>query len=224
MFPSISIKHDLDEVARWARRIAADQVPFATALALTRTVEQAAAELTRELPRALDKPTPFTLKAWSIRRATKIDQTAVVFAKDAQEQYLQWQVFGGDRAPNKKAQRLPTAIKLNEFGNIPRGEIKRLVKLAQEGKRLTRARGAKLGISNKVDLFYGDPGNGMPPGVFKRVVHGNTHQLVPLVVMPQRAVHYKARFPMRDIVLRVVRSRFAANYAEAWAQALRSAR
>ena len=224
MFPTISVSSDIERLAKWARVMAADQVPFATALALTRTAQDAEKALTAELPRQLDKPTPFTMRAFGVSKATKRALTATIYAKDAQAKYLRWQVYGGQRAPARVAQRLPTAIKVNDFGNIPRGEIARLIKLAQEGKRLTRARAAKLGVSSKVDLFYGDPGNGMPAGVYKRVQHGAEHHLVPLVVFPRVSARYRARFPMRAIVERVVRARFASNYRDAWAQALRSAR
>jgi hypothetical protein len=224
MFPSINVKHDIDRMGQWALAMAAEQLPFATALALTRTASDAANELTRELPKHLDKPTPFTMRAFSVARADKRTLTAAVFAKDAQAAYLRWQVDGGSRPPSKVAQRLPNAIKLNDFGNIPRGEIARLIKLAQAGQRLTRARGRRLAISSKVDLFYGDPGNGMPPGVFKRVVQGTEHKLIPLVVFPKQAAQYKARLPMHAIVERVVRDRFPANFSAALDQALRSAR
>lgn len=224
MLPSINISTDLDKLTRWARALAADQVPFATALALTRTAADAATELAREMPQLLDKPTPFTLKAWSIKRADKRTLTATVFAKDAQAKYLQWAVYGGDRKPTKVALKLPSAIKVNEFGNIPRAELKRLIELAKEGKRLTRARAKRTGVSAQVDLFYGDPGNGMPVGVYKRVPNGQHHRLIPLVVFPRQSAHYRQRFPMRAIVDRVVRARFADHYAAAWAQAMRSAR
>lgn len=224
MFPTISVKEDIDSLARWARFVASDQLPFATALALTQTARDAADAVTAALPDYLDKPTPFTRRAFRVRRAEKRNLTASVYAMDAQAQYLFWQVEGGVRQPTRVAQKLPTAIKLNEFGNIPKGEIARLIQLAQAGKRLTKARGARLGISSEVDLYYGDPGNGMPVGIYKRVVVGSQHKLIPLVVFPKRGVHYAPRLPMRAIVERTVRARFAARFSAALDQALRSAR
>jgi len=178
----ISIKIDTSGLERQLKALANDQVPYATAVALTRTAQDAAKELNAELPKHLDNPTPFTRQAFTMRRATKRDLRAVVLAKPAQAKYLQYQVHGGSRAPNKKAQRLPSQIKLNAFGNIPRGEIVRLIALAKAGKRLTKAKGRKLGVSSKINLFYGDPGNGRPPGIYKRVVNGEQQMLVPLIV------------------------------------------
>jgi len=224
MFPSVSVRDDIDALARWARVIASDQLPFATAAALTQVARDAADDVKAALPQYLDKPTPFTLRAFRVQRAEKRDLRAAVYAMDAQAQYLYWQVEGGMRQPNRIAQKLPSQIKLNEFGNIPRGEIARLIQLAQAGKRLTRARGEKLGISSKVDLYYGDPGHGWPVGIYKRVQAGTEHKLVPLVVFPKRGVQYRARLPLRDIVARTVRTRFAARFTASLDQAMRTAR
>jgi len=201
---SISVSGDFSRLAQRLREIGEKQAKYAAAVALTRTAQDAAKELNAELPRHLDNPTPFTRQAFTMRRATKSDLRAVVLAKPAQAKYLQYQVAGGSRAPNKKAQKLPSQIKLNAFGNIPRGEIVRLIALAKAGKRLTKAKGRKLGVSSKLNLFYGDPGNGRPPGIYKRVVNGEQQMLVPLIVFPQQQVQYRPRFPMRAIVERVV--------------------
>lgn len=224
MFPTISVKSDLDRLVDWSHRLVNDQLDYATAVALTRTARDASDELGKATNQYIDKPTPFTQRAWTSTRATKGTLVASVRAKDVQARYLQWQVFGGARSPARKAQKLPTAIKLNEFGNIPKGEIARLIKLAQEGKRLTRKRGARLGISSEVDLYYGAPGHGMPPGIYKRVEQSGVHHLVPLVVFPSQDVHYKPRLPMLQIVDGVVRRRFAPNFTQAWREAMASAR
>lgn len=224
MLPTINISSDIDKLAQWARVVARDQVPFATALALTKTAQQASEAVTAALPRELDKPTAFTMRAFGVSKATKQSLAAVVYAKDVQAKYLRYQVYGGQRAPAKRAQKLPTAINLNEFGNIPRGEIARLVQLARAGKSLTKARGLRLGVSSKVELFYGEPGDGRPAGVYKRIKQGSAQHLIPLVVFPHEAVRYTPRLPMQTIVERVVRARLAANWRDAWATALRSAR
>lgn len=210
----ITVKVDTAKLERRLQAIAADQVPFATALALTNTARDCSNALTDELPKYLDNPTAFTLRAFTIQRAEKGALRARVFAKDAQGRYLKWQIDGGDRAPTRKLQRLPAEIALNAHGNLPAGEIKRLVALAKAGKRVSRARGAKVGVSSKVDLFYGDPGSGRAVGIYKRIVKGDQEFLVPLVIMPQGSVKYRPRFPaeriVRDTAARVFPERFRA--------------
>lgn len=221
---SISVTGDFNRMAQQLRDLAEKQARYAAAVALTRTAQDAAKALNDEMPKYLDKPTPFTQRAFTVKRASKIDLQAVVFAKDAQAKYLQYQVAGGSRAPSRKAQRLPTAIKLNEFGNIPKGEIAKLISMAKAGKRLTKARGKKLGISSKLNLFYGDPGHGRPPGIYKRVVNGDEQILVPLIVFPEVTAKYRPRLPMRTIVQRVVNERFSVNFRAAWSEAVRTSR
>ncbi len=221
---SISVHSTLGDLTGWAQRLQRDQMPFATALALTLTAKDAEGELTRAMPQYLDKPTPFSMKAWTTSRATKGSLVARVFAKDAQAKYLRWQIDGGERAPTRKALKLPTAIALDQFGNIPKRDLAKLIQLAKQGKRLTRVRGARLGISTAIDLFYGAPDDGRPAGIYKRVQQGSVHHLIPLVVFPRKAAHYKPRLPMASIVGRAVRGRFAANFATAWSRAVGSAR
>lgn len=219
----IRVTGDFNRLAQQLRAMG-KQAEYAAAVALTRTARDAARELNDELPRHLDNPTRFTRQAFTIRPATKHTLRAVVLAKDAQASYLRYQVAGGERAPKRKAQRLPSEIKLDQFGNLPRGEIARLIALAKAGKRLTKARGRKLGISSKLDLFYGNPGHGKPPGIYKRVAQGDQHVLLPLIVFPAVTAKYRPRIPMREIVQRVVDRRFAVHFREAWAQAVKTAR
>lgn len=207
------------------------QANYACAVALTRTGQDAARAVNDDLPRYLDSPTAFTRAAFTVRRANKENLRAVVFAKDAQAKYLRYQVAGGSRAPNRKALRLPSEIKLNEFGNIPRGEIAKLIAIARSNKRMTRAgalghvkRMQRLGISAALNLFYGDPGNGKPPGIYKRVEQGDRRILVPLIVFPATSAHYKPRLPLKAIVDRVAKARFPVHFQAAWADAVRTAR
>lgn len=220
----ITVKVDTSKIEQRLQALASDQVPFATALALTNTARDVSAALASEMPKYLDSPTPFTLRAFSIQRAEKLKLSARVFAKDAQGRYLRWQIDGGDRAPNRKLQRLPAEITLNAHGNLPAGEIARLIALAKSGKRTTKARAAKTGVSSKVDLFYGDPGNGRPVGIYKRIVRGDVQYLVPVVIMPQGPAKYRPRFPARKIVTDTAHRVFPAHFSAALRRAISTAR
>lgn len=77
------ITTNVPRVVESLERFKRDQVPFATALALTRTAQDAQKEIKRQLP------TKFTLRRrWvelgiRIRKATKRDLESVVFSRDA---------------------------------------------------------------------------------------------------------------------------------------------
>lgn len=139
----ISVKSDLEAtVSQWAQ-VMGDQMPFATALALTRTAKAAKEEVERQLPSLIDRPTPYTMHGFRLYPATKRKLVAEVDFREsfgsgtAARDYLAPQVYGGARklkAFEKSLQRtgllpasygaLPgSAAKLDAYGNMSRGQI-----------------------------------------------------------------------------------------------------
>ena len=221
----ISVKDNIREVMSFTDRLGS-QYRFAVAKALTDTAREAAREeLPKQAERDLDSPTPFTKQGFFFTPARKDSLTAVVGAKDRQSTYLHYQVRGGTRRPNRKALRLPSEVELNQFGNMPKGLVAQLIRRAQEGKRATKTQSARFGVSQKVDLFYGDPGDDRPPGIYKRVpLPGNRNRLVPIVVFPEQPARYSPRFDFAGAVQRTVRTRFVLNLRRAVALARATAR
>mgnify|MGYP001228070433 CR=1 FL=1 len=78
----ITITVDTRDTTRWLDDIQRRHVPFAMALALTRTAKAAEAAARDEFVRVFDRPTPFTLKSLRTKTATKRDLTAMVYMKD----------------------------------------------------------------------------------------------------------------------------------------------
>lgn len=121
---SIGVKGDMRALTRDLSRFARDQVPFATAQALTAVARKVAAAETELLSETFDKPTPFTLKAFAVRGARKSNLTASIFAKDRQAAYLSPYLDGGSQAlGSKRAILTPIQVALNAYGNIPRGKL-----------------------------------------------------------------------------------------------------
>lgn len=110
---------DFSELTRWAEKLAADQVPFATAVALTETAKLVRQAEVKEMRRVFDRPTRFTLNSLYLRGATKRNLQAEVWLKDtgdaAAAQYLRPQISGGPR-PQKRFERL-----LQSSGVMPGG-------------------------------------------------------------------------------------------------------
>jgi hypothetical protein len=193
----------------------------ATARALTMTARDLREALPKAMEADLDKPTPFTLRGFYLKAATSSSLQAEVGIMPKQAAYLKYQVLGGSRSPNKVALRLPAVVSVNQYGNLPAGVIKQLIARAKAGKRTTKRQSKRSGVSSGVDLFYGDPGDGRPPGIYKRVVLSATrHQLVPVVVMPKRAASYRRRFDFFGHSRRVVLDRWSPNVSAALARAL----
>ena len=220
----LNVTDNVREVIGWTDRLS-QQLPFAVALALTQTVKAARDAMPAEAERSLDKPTPFTRGGFYFTPARKDRLTAAVGVKDKQAAYLVYQVDGGRRAPAKRALRLPSVVELNSYGNLPAGLIRQLVARAKANKRATKTQAARFGVSQGLDLFYGEPGDGRPAGIYKRVVISATrHQLVPIVVFPQREAVYEKRFDFRGKARAVAESVFEPELRKAWARAKATAR
>lgn len=123
------------------------QIPYATAVALTKTAKAAQAEVIKEMPRVLDRPKPFTLNSIYIKPATKLTLSAEIGAKDfapkgnPASKFLRKPVYGGGRSHKGFENALIRAgimrsneyavpgddLRLNKYGNIPQGAISRML-------------------------------------------------------------------------------------------------
>lgn len=123
------------------------QVPFAASVALNRTAEKMRAAIVLQMSRSFDRPTPYTLNALRIKRATKSRLYAEVSFKDesfkgsAADRYLGPQVQGGQRSVKRseRAMRsrgiLPSdrltmpgrGADLDGYGNIAPSQIVKLM-------------------------------------------------------------------------------------------------
>lgn len=221
--PMISVKSNINEVLGWTARLS-KQYEFAVASSLTAVVKQAQAAMPDAVEQDLDRPTRFTKQAFGISAARKDKLTASVFVKRLQAEYLAFQVYGGTRTPAKKALRLPAEVQLDAFGNMPKGLIKQLISRARINKRVTKTQSKRFGVSQGLDLFYGDPGNGRPPGIYKRIERGQRDQLVPIIVFPKQPAKYKRRFNFHAAARRVVVANYERTLLQAWARAKATAR
>lgn len=220
----LSVRSNIDEVLGFTRRLH-PQFTFAVASALTAEVRAIQRLMPGELSSALDRPSTFTSRGTFTQAARKGALSATVGFKDRQASYLHWQVEGGNRAPNKRALRLPSVVALNEYGNIPSGLIRQLIARAQQGKRATRTQARRFGVSQEVDLFYGEPGDGRPAGIYKRVVISSTrHQLVPIIVFPKQSARYTKRFDFYGVAHRHAVAHMDVALVRAWQQAKATAR
>jgi len=124
----ININADIKKLTKTLTAIQKKQIPFATSVALNKTAEFTATNLNNDTRKYFDRPTPFTQKSFIYKRSNKRRLTAVVLAKRIQDEYLEYQIFGGTATPQGRAFVLPTKdIKRNQYGNIPRGRVKRLL-------------------------------------------------------------------------------------------------
>ena len=99
----IDIRHNIDVVVKQFKTNRTDQIPFATALALTRSVQIARDKLSERTGQVFDRPTPYTRNAFYVRPATKRNLVSSVGIKDEAykgtpaDRYLRPQIEGIDR-------------------------------------------------------------------------------------------------------------------------------
>lgn len=195
---------------------------FAASKALTETAKSIRKEIPDALKKSLDRPTPYTASesAMFVKAASRDNLVAEVAFKDKQASYMRFQTEGGVRQPSRKALRLPSAVQLNDYGNLPRGIIAQLIAVARKEEKLGKRKARRIKVSNKVELFYGDPkdvgGHKFPPGIYKIVnLGGGRSQLVPLIVFPAQSAHYRKRVDLeaiaRPVVLRELNKTFWAT-------------
>lgn len=208
------------------------QARYAAAVALTRTAKAVKDAMPTVMDQELDRPTPFTKRGLFVKPARPSDLTAVVGFMDRQASYLKYQIAGGTRTPTARGIKLPGNITLNSFGNIPRGMIDKL-KAAAESGQLSKAIGKKIGAGDRrkgaapLQLFYGKPtGRGWekaPMGIWRRVP-GSPGKLIPVIVFEDTPARYKPRFKFYEAATAVVRREWDRQFADAFAEAMRSAR
>jgi hypothetical protein len=204
------------------------QIKYATARALTATAKEVQRRIPAALEKDLDRPTEFTKRGTFVIPARKDKLEAVVGFKDRQASYLKWQIEGGSRSPSKKALRLPSAIGLDQHGNLPKGVIQKLIAVARKESKMAKRTSRRIKVSSKLDIFYGDPkdvgGHRFPPGIYKIVKNGMREQMVPLVVFPQKSARYKHRFKFYEMAEQTIREVWANEFEKAIAEAIRTAR
>lgn len=192
---TVSVKTNVDKAMRSLAGELKRQIPFAVAKGLTQTAKDVQRAETEAINKDFDRPTPFTQRAVGIAPATKLSQAARVFLKDIQAQYLGIQVEGGTRLPKRRALVLPgSGLKLNQYGNIPRGRVKAL--LARK------------------DVFSGKVrGVG---GLWQRQKIGPPK----LMIAYQQQAQYRKRLPFYEVAQRTIERTVTRNLEAALRQAL----
>lgn len=195
---------NVEQLQKRLNLIATSQLPFVVSKALNATAVMAKAAVQKHFQDVLDRPTPFTQNAVTIRYATKSNLTAFVLVKDKQAAYLKRQEAGGVRTPTntsgsgQKSYLMPLKanIDLNQYGNLPRNITKSL-----KGRK---------------DVFAGTVnGHG---GFFQRLPDGKLKMLIAF----ENTSTYKPVLGFKETVNKVAESTLNRNFKEAWATALRS--
>lgn len=193
----INVKSNIKEITKFTTAVQKKQIPFATSVAINNTLFDLKKEMSKQMDKKLDRPTPFTKRGFFINKAKKNLLIGVLLMKDIVANYMQYQIEGGTRTTGKQ---IPVPYKpnarLNKFGNII---------------------GKRTGLIKKNTQFIGNVSG--TEGVYER-----TKQGLKLIIGFERSVTYRPRFPFYVIATKFSNAVFDRKFAKAFDKALRSAR
>jgi len=130
----LRVSFDDKDVRRYLKRVQKKALPKATARALNDTAFAVKRKLEKVLPKYLDRPTPFTTRAFRVRKANRGKLESIVHLAPIQDAYLSYQIAGGTRRPRGKVLPVPFKrnVRLNKYGNLPGGRNKTAKLLARK--------------------------------------------------------------------------------------------
>ena len=245
----ISVYTDISGLVR-KMDLAKRQVPFATALALTKTAQGVKTDLVAAMSSTFEQPTSYTLGSLQVGRATKADPVATVGVKGGSTgvgaiRYLRPEVYGGERAHAIDALLRPIglppagmyavpgkAAKLSGARRIDISWLRSLVAdIGEQGVVNARGivtRGSKgskrrKGQGKNLEYFVLTERWGkLLPGIYGRR-SGRPSGAFPLVIFVRRP-KYRAKFDFYGIATRAAVARFPAEFRSAVDVALATAR
>jgi len=211
---NIAVKSDLDKAANYAAAMS-KQMRFATANAINSTAFDARTSLGGATRQYFNNPTSFTQKGFQVEKANKINLIGIVGAESKRGRYLRTEIKGGNRGIKPFEQRfglgrlVPAAIKLNSYGNPTKAAITKL--------------GAATNATGKGSVFIGIPkGGNRERGVWQRQGRAGRDRLVPMFITATPT--YQPRYPMEEIVNKVIQRRFNFYFQSSLQKAIASAR
>ena len=164
----VSVKSNIKEIAKWTTNAQKKQIPFATSVAINNTLFDLKKEMSKQMDKKLDRPTPFTKRGFLINKAKKNLLIGILLMKDVVARYMQYQIEGGTRSTgNPISVPYQPNARLNKFGNII---------------------GKRTGLIKKSTQFIGNVGG--TDGVYERTMDG-----LKLIIGFENSVTYRPRFP-----------------------------
>jgi hypothetical protein len=211
--PLVTVRiENLKEVQAELRSIASDQVPFATAMALTKTAQAGQGKIRSDV-----LPTKFILRraAWMKNNIRVKSATKTELAAEVRDTYraMVLQETGGIKIPFGSKLAVPlSAARPSESSLIS----------PQNRPAAVMARGGFI----QGNILYGVPSKrAHGPHKNRRGARGasSSGDIVPMYALVPRA-RIDQRYGFEDAVIQVVHETFGANFADAFKRAVRTAR
>lgn len=184
------------------------QLPFALSRTLNRLAYLAQQEVRQKADKHIDRgANPWTKSGIRFRKSSKRRLVADVYVADGRE-YIKTIVEGGDVLPEKRVLVQPAQVRLNRYGNITRGKVRKMT-------------------ANKQKYFVGVP-KGIPErqeneGVWQRMGRGGRKKIRQVVKFKDRR-YQRAIFPADRLAMRKAERRLGVTLTRELRNAMASAR
>ena len=239
---AINVRDNAAELSRHLSATAREQVPFATALALTRTAKALERSTQMELGQVFNNPTPFVARGTFSTSANKRELTATVGMRDrtgagraGPAMYVKESFSGGARDLKpferalKKLGALPEGykavpgydLKTDRYGSPDRKKLTEIIGALSSGFSIYSGRGKRTAL---VGYFVVMPGAGgraahfKYPGIFRRLQRGDGRAVQCMFVF-QTTASYDKRIELPALARAVVTRDFGIFLRGALAQA-----
>ena len=209
--------------ASTAIKAANKQIDFATAVAATRTAGIASKAISEEMPRALDRPTRFTLNSLFVVPARRNNLVAYVRIKDDGDRaapaakWLTPQIVGKSRGNKGSEKRLRSRGVLPANKYIVPGEGARLDRYGNITRRAMTTIIQGLGFSKKYFVLGPEED---PLGIGERTGRNSVRVVLACVTKP----NYSRRLDFYGVGNKAIDKNFSEQFRKAYAQALATAR
>ena len=237
---------------REALKKAADQVPFAAAVALTATARKVVDAQTKVMARVFDRPTAFTLNSLRVVPAKKSTLVATVQTKDAgasgrsADTWLAPGITGGPRREKgiERAMRaagiLPSGMsmvpgpgaQLDSFGNWRRAHMAAVlvdmrvagIKAVERRVGKAKAKDAQRTRPRQSRYFVVPSQDGdLEPGIYERRRSGFGTAIRAVAFFTRGRPRYRKRFPFEQVGKRVANKEFPIEFDRAFEAAMQTA-
>lgn len=243
----IDARTNIEELSKALRTVGEKQLPFAFALMATRLAVLVKKGELSVLKARIDRPTTTTLNSLYVKPAKPGKPEARTFFKDAwtsgvpADTYLQQAVKGG-RRPHKRFEKaliakgimkpgqyaLPAASALNQFGNVPRGTIMKILSGLGAAETVSGVQANATGSKrskrkgNAQKYFAGEVDG--TQGVWERKKTAWGDAVRPVFIFSDGEPGYRVILPFYKIADNIVKANRVREFQSAMDQALSTAR
>lgn len=238
--PGIEITVNVADVKQRFNDLADRDIPFLTAFALTKTIQEAQASEVQQMKTVFDRPVDWTLNSMQVVPASKTDNPITAELKFKEFgggtpawKYLTPEIEGGIRRRKSHEVRLISVgvmkadeyavpgegVALDAYGNMPAADIEQLLSQLQAAggsgfMANTTARSRKRAVRNAGGSFFVLRGTKAPNGVYMRT---GGRDIVPFLIFVH-APTYTPRFAAYETARKAVNENFAKYFAQGFRQ------